>query len=254
MTRTTEAEPAAPTPGRLHAHVRESLLADIRAGIYAQGGKLPSEHALCEAFGVSRITVRQALADLERQEVIDRIHGRGTFVRRAKAFQQATELQGFSEAMAPLGLEVRNRLQGFHYLRGDADTVRMLGLEPDAEVASIERVRLLDGQPVSFERTLVAGDVGRLLALADLVTRDLFAILEQDLHRPLGHAQLAIEAAAADPAFEAILGVPLHTPLLKVVRQVFDADGRPLAYEHLYFRTDAFQYRMRVDRVGRPPC
>jgi GntR family transcriptional regulator len=240
----------APALGRRHSHVRETLLAQIRAGAYAPGAKLPSEHTLCETFGVSRITVRQALADLERQGAIDRMHGRGTFVRRPKAYQMVTKLQGFSAAMAPLGHQVHNRLHGFHYIPASAGLAAHLQLNEGDEVAEIERVRMLDGSPVSFERTYVAAPLGRQLAAADLVTRDLFGILEEDLGHALGRAHVAIEATAANAMFADILGVALGMPLLKVERQVFDTSGAPLVYEHLCFRTDSFQYRLQLDRLS----
>lgn len=235
--------------GPLHLRVREALAARIAEDRYPPGERLPSEHTLCGMFGVSRITVRKALADMEREGAIERIHGKGTFVARPKAFQVVTELQGFAEAMTPLGHEVRNQLHGFRYFEASPALATRLELDAGAQVAEISRVRLLDGRPLSFESTYVAAALGRQLAGADLVTRDLFAILEADLGRAPGHAQIAIEAALADENLAGMLEVPAGAPLLRVERHVFDAHGVPLVFERLLLRADTFQYRMRIDRL-----
>lgn len=234
----------------LHLRVREALTARISDGRYQAGERLPSEHMLCKMFDVSRITVRKALADLDRVGAIERIHGKGTFVARPKAFQVVTPLQGFSEAMTPLGHEVRNQLRGFRYFSATPDLANRLRLESDAQVAEVSRIRFLDDQPISFEVTYVAAALGRQLASADLVTRDLFDIFETDLGRAPGHAQIAIDASIADANLSDILVVPVGAPLLNVERHVFDKEGEPLALERLLLRSDRFQYRLRIDRLS----
>lgn len=233
----------------LHLRLREALAVHIAQDRYQPGDRLPSEHALCGLFGVSRITVRKALADMEREGAIERIHGKGTFVARPKAFQMVTELQGFAEAMTPLGHEVRNQLQGFRYFATTPGLAARLQLDPGAQAAEISRIRFLDSRPLSFESTYVAAPLGRQLAGADLVTRDLFEILETDLGRAPGYAQVAIEATIADDGLAGMLEVPVGAPLLRVERHVFDAQGEPLVFEHLSLRADTFQYRMRIDRL-----
>jgi GntR family transcriptional regulator len=90
--------------------------------------------------------------------------------------------------------------------------------------------------------------LGERLAREDLAVRDVFLIIERDCATPLGHADLAIDAALADDALGEALGIAAGAPVLRVERLTHDAGGRPIDYEHLYCRADNFQYRLRIER------
>lgn len=254
MSQPTPSADGASAQASLHSQVRSQLQAAISDGTYPPGSRLPTEQELCGLFGVSRITVRQALADLQVGGLLEKVHGRGSFVRRAKAFQNITELEGFSEAMTPRGHQVRNRLHGFKHLSATADLAAFLQLPKGARVTEIARVRLLDGAPISFERTFVAESLGEELAAADLVTRDLFQIMELDHGLSIGHAEVTIDAQSVDEVLSKELQARRGEPILRVERHVFEQSGKPLAFEILYFRADTFQYRIRIDRVKRGSC
>lgn len=232
----------------LHRQIRQQLRARILDGSYAPDSRMPSEAELGAIFGVSRITVRQALSDLQKEGLIHRIHGKGTFVARPKAFQNVTHLQGFAEAMGAMGYEIVNDLRRFSFVPAEAAIAQKLGLEAGDTVAEIHRVRFLNRQPVSLEVTWLPEQIGRRLENADLVTRDIFLILENNCGLPLGHADLSIESILADDDLVKALRVEEGAPVLRIERLTHDADGQPIDYEHLYFRGDAFQYRFRIDR------
>lgn len=106
------ASPFAPSPLTLHSQVRESLRAGILDGSYAAHARLPAESALSTMFGVSRITVRQALSDLRNEGAIIKVAGKGALVAPRRAHQQLTRLEGFGEAMTRLGHQVSNAVLG----------------------------------------------------------------------------------------------------------------------------------------------
>ena len=114
-------------------------------------------------FGLSRITVRQALGDLQKAGLIFRIHGKGTFVSRPKAFQNVASLEGFGEAMSRMGYEILNRVDYLRFAPADARIAARLGLREGDEVAEIRRVRLLDREPVSLDFSWLPGPLGRRL-------------------------------------------------------------------------------------------
>jgi GntR family transcriptional regulator len=123
-----------------------------------------------------------------------------------------------------------------------------LNLPEGAPVTEIQRVRLLNREPVSLELTWVPEALGKRLANADLATRDIFLILENECGVPLGHADVSIDAVLADEDIVRALSVEEGSPVLRIERLTHDASGKPIDYEHLYFRGDAFQYRLRIDR------
>jgi GntR family transcriptional regulator len=232
----------------LYAQIKDALRTCILDGTYAPHSQVPSEHELCAMFGVSRITVRQALGDLQNGGLLFRRHGKGTFVAKPKAFQNVSSLQGFAESMAALGHTIVNRVCSVRLTDAEHHIATQLGLDERASVIEIQRIRLLDHEPVSLEYTWLPASLGQRVAQADLATRDIFAILENDCGIALGHANLAIDATLADATLASALNVDEHSAMLRIERLTHDASGTPVDYEHLVFRADAFQYRLRIDR------
>lgn len=232
----------------LYSHIRNALRSKILDGVYTAGGRVPSESALGTQFKASRITVRQALAELQKEGLIYTLHGKGSYVSQPKTYQNVSTLQGFGEQMASLGYEVHNDLLALQDVAANAQVAARLGLEEGQSVTEVRRVRRLNREPVSLEVTWVPQTIGKRLAQADLVTRDIFLIIENDCARPLGHADLAIDAVLADDTTSDALRVPIGAPLLRIERLTHDSQGQALDYEFLYFRGDTFQYRLRVDR------
>ena len=232
----------------LYVQIKDTLRARILDGTYAPHSRMPSEHELCAMFDVSRITVRQALGDLQKEGLLFKLHGKGTFVSKPKAFQNVTSLQGFAEAMSSMGYEIVNQLRSFRTVKADRHLATKLNVPEGAPLVEIHRVRLLNREPVSLEQTWVPEALGKRLAGADLATRDIFLILENDCGVPLGHADVSIDAILADDEIVDALRVEGSSPVLRIERLTHDASGTPIDYEYLYFRGDAFQYRLRIDR------
>ncbi|MBC3361862.1 GntR family transcriptional regulator [Pseudomonas sp. SWRI154] len=232
----------------LHTQLRDVLRSRILDAQYPQGSQMPSESELGALFSVSRITVRQALGDLQKEGLIFKIHGKGTFVAKPKTFQNVSTLQGLAESMTGRGFEVINRLRSFKFIAADKSVAERLKLAEGDVVAQIKRVRLINREPVSLEITYLPKALGERLEKADLVTRDIFLILENDCGLALGHADLAIDAVLADSDLCQALEVEPGSPIMRIERLTHGADGLPLDFEYLYYRGDAFQYRLRIDR------
>jgi GntR family transcriptional regulator len=236
------------SPLPLYAQIKDALRARILDGTYAPHSQMPSEYELCAMFDVSRITVRQALGDLQKEGLLFKLHGKGTFVSKPKAFQNVTSLQGFAEAMSSMGYEIVNQLRSVRFVKADRQVAARLDVPESSRVAEIHRVRLLNREPVSVEITWLPEALGKRIAGADLETRDIFLILENDCGVPLGHADVAIDAILADDDIAKALRVEEGSPVLRIERLTHDAKGKPIDFEYLYFRGDAFQYRLRIDR------
>lgn len=239
---------ATPSPLPLYGRIRDELRAQIVAGIYPPHARLPSESELIAQYGVSRITVRHALAELEKEGVLFKLAGKGVFVSKPKPFQSLGRLQGFAEAMAQQGHEIFNDLIGATTLPANAEIAQRLGLDEGTPVAELRRVRYLNREPVSFDITYVPAHIGARLAREELATRDIFLILENDYGIALGFADLAIDALLADADIAAHLQITLGDPVLRIARLTHTAAGAPLDFEYLYCRVDNFQFRLRIER------
>lgn len=124
--------PVSPVP--LYAQIKNALRERILDGTYAPHAQMPTESELIEHFRVSRITVRQALGDLQKEGLIFKIHGKGTFVSKPKAFQDLAHLEGFGAAMSRMGYETYNRLLSFRTVRPAAAVADRLALARGEEV------------------------------------------------------------------------------------------------------------------------
>jgi GntR family transcriptional regulator len=236
------------SPQPMYAQIKNELRARILDGRYTPHERLPSESELITLFGVSRITVRQALGDLQREGLLFKIHGKGTYVSKPKTFQELGQLEGFAEAMNKRGFETFNRVIAQRDVDADNNVAAHLQLSPGTQVTEIRRVRFLNREPISVDVSYFENAIGNRLRQADLANRDIFALLENEFGIALGKAELQIEAMLADETLAGLLQIEEGAPILRMERLTYSVDGKPIDFEYLYYRGDAFQYRMRVDR------
>jgi GntR family transcriptional regulator len=231
----------------MHSQIREIVRRRVLDGTYAPHSQMPSEAQMMEAFQVSRITIRQALGDLQKEGLIFKVAGKGSFVAKPKAFQNLSRLQGFGEAMTPSGYETFSQVLSTRRVAAGELVARRLALAAGDPVFEIQRLRYLNREPISVDVSYFPLALGERLAQEDLATRDIFVILENDLGQQLTHADVQIEAISADESLSRHLRIAEASPLLRIERLTHAGD-QPIDFEFLYYRGDAFQYRLRIDR------
>ena len=231
----------------LYAQIKDIIKQRIIEGEYAVHERLPSESEMMKVFGVSRITVRQALRDLHADGLVFSVQGKGTFVSRPKAVQDIQSLQGFGEAMNPQGYETSTRVVGVQEVRISGDVAEALDLNRNSNVVELTRIRYLNREPISLDHSFFPVEVGNELLGRDL-TQDVFPMLENECGIELGHAELKIEAISADENVAEKLNVGVGSPILRIQRLVYSISGTPIDFEYLSYRGDAFQYQVRVER------
>ena len=139
---------------------RDRLLDGVAAGRPGPGERLGAERELAERLGVSRSTIRAALADLERSGVVRRSRGRGggIFVAERKIERDLTSLAGLPAYLRRQGFQSDARVLSTATIEADGETAAALGLSEPALVLEVVRVRLADGDPISLERALFPAD------------------------------------------------------------------------------------------------
>jgi len=231
----------------LYIQIKEAIKQRILDGDYAAHERLPSESELMKVFGVSRITVRQALRDLHSDGMVFSVQGKGTFVSKPKAVQDVQRLQGFGEAMAPKGYETSARVISVSETRASQEVAEALDITRNVKVIELKRVRFLNREPISIDHSFFPLEIGQKLQARDL-TQDVFPLLENEFGILLSHADLQIEATPASEEQASFLNIDVNRPVLKIKRLVFNKQGKPVDFEYLFYRGDAFQYHLRVDR------
>jgi len=231
----------------LYTQIKEILKQRIIEGDYEVHERLPSESEMMKVFGVSRITVRQALRDLHSDGLVFSVQGKGTFVSRPKAVQDIQSLQGFGEAMTPKGYETSARVVSVQEKNASNDIAEALQLSRGSQVVELTRIRYLNREPISVDNSFFPLEIGQRLLGRDL-TQDVFPMLENDFNIALAHADLKIEAMPATAELAQHLNIDDGASILRIQRLVFSQTGEPLDFEYLSYRGDAFQYHLRVDR------
>jgi GntR family transcriptional regulator len=211
----------------LYARLVDELRASIRDGRHPPGTALPSESELALLHGVSRGTVRHAIAVLAAEGAVASRQGARSIVLSQPRTQSFGELLSFSAWARALGEEPRGRMVELRRRRADPDEAERLGVAAGDDIYALVRVRLLGERPVMIERTLFVEGVGRMLGSLRLEVDSIYERLgEQGV--VFAHARHVIEALAADERDAALLEVPVGTPLLRQERRTTSPDGSPL--------------------------
>lgn len=237
-------------PLPLHTRIREELRQQITRGHLAPRQRLDSEAQLMRRYGVSRITVRQALQTLEQQGLIVKVAGKGSFVAPQPPTQDLNRLQGLAEALSPQGRQIRNQLLAIRTEPSGEPVAQALGLATGDSVLHLRRLRLVDGQALSVDCSWLPVAIGARVARADLQWRDVLAVLSQDLGLALGHAEVTLAAVSATPVLAEELGVATGHPLLRLERTTHTLGGEPVEHELRYCRTDRSRWALRMNRFS----
>ncbi len=233
----------------MHSVVRTELLTQIRSGRLHPGDQVPTEPQLMAAFRVSRTTVRRALRDLETMGLIDRQPGRGSFVSEPKVEPRLDRLTGFVEDMEALGLHASASVELIESGPADAEVSQRLQVAPGAPVVHIERVRLANGTPISFDDSYFPSDLGSRIAAENLEDEPFYSILEGKYGIALAGADYVLSATTADERVARLLSIAVGAPVLRLERTSRAApDRRPILFEHLHFAGARISYRLTLDR------
>ena len=232
----------------LYGKVEEVLASEIARGDHRPGDRLPSEDELLARFGVSRITVRRAIQNLIQRGVVEIQRGRGTFVLAPKVSQELTRLTGFVEDMDTHGRKASARVVSKGVVTASMRVAQHLGVSKGARVMRIERVRMADAVPMSFDETYLPLEIGREIVRNDLRVMPIFTLLEEKYGIPLTEAEYSLEAAAASAHVADALAVAEGFPIFRIERTSFTTGGKPIDYEMLSYRGDLIRFVTRLAR------
>lgn len=232
----------------LYAQVEAALTTGIADGTYPPGSPLPNEGALIQRYGVSRTTIRQTIQNLIRRGLVEIRRGKGTFVLEPKITQELTELSGFVEDMRALGHRPSARVLDRRLVHCSEAVARRLALSTGTRVIRIERVRLANDVPISFDETYLPREIGERVAEDDLETEPIFTLLEEKYDTPLFEAEYRLEAVSADSKVARALGIRPGSPIFLIERTSFTEGNQPVDYERLYYRGDQVRFTTRLAR------
>ncbi|MDT0458284.1 GntR family transcriptional regulator [Streptomyces sp. DSM 41527] len=237
---------------RRHQQIAEALRRAITDGQLPVGSALPSETELAATHGVSRGTVRQALAALLSEGMIGSRQGARHLVLSTAPSQSFTELRSFAQWAHASGHTPGGRVRESSRGTATAEEAALLQLAPGDEVLRVLRLRTLDGEAVLLERTVyagwIAGAVEELPDDCESVTQALLA----SSGLVFAHGEHHLDALAAGTVDARELRVRRGSPLLRVRRTTTTAEGRPVETSDDRYRPGAVVFTVRNSTQANP--
>ena len=225
-------------------HLREK----IADGMYPINSTLPPERELVEMYQVSRMTVRQAIAELVNEGILVRRKGIGTFVAPPKLEQELSSLTSFTEDMAQRGMKAGGRILSFKEIVPDVTIQKILSISAEETVFESVRLRLADEEPMALETTTLIASLCPGLKREDLENQSLYKLLTERWNLQLEYATQSLEPILAPSHEASILHVAPGAPLLLMHRTTYDEGGR--AFEHVksLYRGDRYKFVTELHR------
>lgn len=227
------------SPIPLHFQLKEILEQQILQGHYKE--KIPSERELMEMYEVSRSTVREAVSTLVHEGILEKRHGKGTFVS-TKPVQEWLKMTGFSEVIKQMGI----KLLDYGVVPTPENLENVNGF--DDESFHIKRLRFKGDTPIAIEHHYYPLEFREKLAGYDLNEIILYDVLEGDLGIHFWEAEQIITCAHPNKEDAEHLGVPESLCLLVNERMITDPEGNLVEYYKGLFRSDMYSFVMKMSR------
>lgn len=236
----------------LYYQLENVLREKIASGAFEAGERIPTELELIEQYGVSRITVRQALQALSDEGLIERRQGRGTVVSarksRKKRFTGMIHLTGSLDELIEMGMDTPVKVLEMNRVEADLHEAELLEIKIGTPIYRLKRLRLNEGKPFGLIINYLPEEIGSSLTMAELSSGALLHTMETKLGYQLDNALQQIHAELADPYVAKLLDVRVGTALLSIERTVYTEEQKPVEYVHTLYRSDLYGYSVKLVR------
>jgi len=214
------------------------------------GDRLPTEVELVEQYGISRITVRQALRLLEEEGLIRREVGRGTFVTDYRPFTGGLKVEGSLEDVISLG-QNPVKVLSVQTVKAGPDDAEKMGIQVGDPIVRATRIRLYHDQPYSYIVNDLPAEIGKRFSKNDWKGVVLKTI-EEKLKIPLRDAEQTVRASLADGTLARLLETKIGAPLLAVERVVRTDHRRVVERVRIHYRSDIYAMKVHLSRGDHP--
>ncbi|HES4263081.1 TPA: GntR family transcriptional regulator [Streptococcus pyogenes] len=229
----------------LYLQIVDALEVKIRKSMTAND-KLLSERELSDLYGVSRITIRLALKELELRGLIYKKQGKGTYVSGIK--EPATDLSStysFTEQMKKMGKMPKTEILSFEQYQVTPYLSGLLEIDVDTDVFELERLRIADDMPLMFERSYIPAQPFQGLSIADLKRKALYDIFAKDYQETIRLAEEEFYASIALDYEADLLEIKKGDPVLHIIRKTYNDKNILIEFTFSIARSDQFRYRVQ---------
>jgi GntR family transcriptional regulator len=229
------------SPIPVYYQLKNDLTSKISEGVWKPGECIASERELCEIYGVSRMTIRQAIGELVQEGVLLRIKGKGTFVCE-QTFKQK-DMMSFTEIIKQMGKSLRSEVVEFNKIPTPEDFTDIFSLD---ELYKITRKRIVDDECVALEKVYIPVDYCGYID-KEMLKGSLFKILE-DFGYTVDYSQSSIVSVIMDDELKDTFKVNDQVPMLKIISKTYDLNNKLIFIEEAIYRSDKFILQVNISR------
>lgn len=237
--------------------IKDIIKEQILTGKLKKGDKIPSEKELCQMFGVSRITVRQAISEAINEGLLFTVQGKGTFVSRNgdKIDQGLVKITSFESAIKSKGLSAGTKVLGHKIQPADFALCKILNLDITDGVFNLNLLGTADGQPFVFYNSYFQVSTGmKFYQRAIKKEKEGVAFSTIDLYREFEdlmpiYAEQTFEAVVADKYLAEILKVNEKHPLFLISSIIYTKGDIPVEYKKAFYRGDKYKFHIRREML-----
>ena len=219
-----------------YQRIQNAIRERIESGELKPGDAVSSERELAKLYQVSLMTARHALAGLEREGIVARRRGSGTFVAPPRI--HFNKLMSYTEQMGSRGLPLSTKVLAIKVIEDEHEIAARLRLPATGRMVRLERVRSAGDEPFALEICYLSADDFPGLVSAPLGRTSLFATLEQEYGVELTYADEEVDATAADARVSHLLAIPREAPILRIRQVIFASTGKPAIYVVGFYRSE----------------
>jgi len=231
----------------LYRQLKDALRKRILKGEWKRGEKIPSEFEICAEYSVSRVTVRNAVAELESEQLLVRKQGKGTFVSQQKIERKIEHLASFTSACKVNNLIASAIIMKCEVIAPNPEQQLALKLPKDDKIIYIQRLRLANGDPIMIENNYFSFQRFSFLlseqldgSLYELLKTKYGIILADSAQNPPESPSTSIEVMRAVTEHANLLQVPVGTPLFHIKTIIHGEDHIPIHIGNQFIRGDRY--------------
>lgn len=225
----------------VYIQIHDKIRKEIEDGLWAVGDRLPSERELSIQFGVSRMTLRQAIQALADDGILERKIGSGTYVARQKVQEKMTGTTSFTEIMLSQGRTPSSKTIAYYTTKPSSSEMEKLKLSAADSILRMERVRYADDVPICFEVASIPLTIVQGYSKAE-ITQSLYSTLENKGGYKVGDATQTISAMLASEQIADYLEIKRGDAVLRLRQLTYLTDGRPFEYVRTQYVGNRFEF------------
>lgn len=225
----------------IYIQIHDKIKAEIEDGRWKIGDRLPSERELAVTFGVSRMTLRQAIQTLADEGILERKIGSGTYVAREKVQEKMSGITSFTEIMESQGRVPSSKTVSYFSATPSSSEMKHLQLSAQDQIIRMERIRYADGIPICFEVASIPSDLVSEFSRKE-VTDSFYRTLETKGGYQVAGANQTISAMLASEQIADYLDIKRGAAILRLRQISYLEDGRPFEYVRSQYVGNRFEF------------